>query len=252
MSPQATIRFSQVDAAGIIFFARYFELLARYFPGSPITTTPIALQARFPRPCHLGDKLMLGLDQKEGEWSYSGVMGGDEYFRINSLHDTDRPSSLSAPADMTTVFRGGAELVGNWATDSSGRMQLSRFFELLNETVEKWFLHKLDLTFAEMTDDRKLGVPTIQFRTRCKALPKPGDSVEMWMRPIERRKRSVTFKTWLMRGDECLVENEQVMVFVSKGEHGIKSTPIPHELRSKIDAQIVVSGTTNERTNVAT
>ena len=48
----------------------------------------------------------------------------------------------------------------------------------------------------------------------------------------------MTFRSWLVSGDECLVENEQVVVFVRMLPGGYESIGIPDDLRSEFQNQL--------------
>ena len=48
----------------------------------------------------------------------------------------------------------------------------------------------------------------------------------------------MTLTSWLVRGDECLVENEQVVVFVRMLENGYESIPIPDDVRAAFGLQL--------------
>ena len=82
MSVDITVRFPQVDVAGIMFFPRYFELLLRYFPNSPVSETPLAMRTRFLRSNRMGDRLRLSFSGNAESWHYSGTTDDKEHFRV--------------------------------------------------------------------------------------------------------------------------------------------------------------------------
>lgn len=251
MSQTVTIRFAHVDAAGIVFYARYFELLARVFPASVFASTPFAMRSEFLRPNRLGDRLQIVSKRDASKWCYSGLMDGVEHFRISSLPHGEPPLSADAHQNETTALRTAPRAVGAWASDSSGHMSVSRYFELVSDTVELWFEAVLDLPFQKLHSATKMRVPTVRFTTRFRTLPGSGDEIAMWIRPVRLGNKSLTFRNWLVRGDECLVDNEQVIVFVEANHNGYESIPVPEELRGRIEAQITAVGSTAGNPHVA-
>ena len=75
-------------------------------------------------------------------------------------------------------------LIAPWTTDCTGYLQVSRFFELINVAVEQWFPGTLGMSFHELHTVRSGGIPTVVMRTRCRALPRAGDSVTICIRPV--------------------------------------------------------------------
>jgi 4-hydroxybenzoyl-CoA thioesterase len=242
VSQTVTIRFAHVDAAGIVFYARYFELLARVFPESALASPPFSMRSEFLRPNRLGDRVRVVCKRDEGQWCYSGQMDGVEHFRISSLPDGAPALAADAHQGETTALRTAPRIVGAWASDASGHMSLSRFFELVSDTIELWFEAALDLPFDKLHSATKIRVPTVRFTTRCRALPGSGDQIAMWLRPVRLGNKSLTFRSWLVRGDECLIDNEQVIVFVEANHNGYESIPVPEELRGRIEEQIGAAG----------
>jgi acyl-CoA thioesterase FadM len=232
-----TIRFAHVDAAGIVFYPRYFELLARVFPESELASPPFAMRTEFLRPNRLGDQLRIIYEREQDGWRYSGRMDDVEYFRIASLAKDEQAFSVRAHRTETTAFRTNPGVVGAWASDASGHMSVSHYFELVSDTIELWFEAALDLPFQNL-HATKMRVPTVRFTTRCRTLPRTGEEVAMWMRPVHLGNKSVTFRSWLVRGDECLIDNEQVIVFVEIEQGGFRGIPVPEKLRARIEAQI--------------
>ncbi len=234
-----TIRFPHVDNAGIVFYPRYIELLHKHFPGLPIFDTPTAFSMEFRRPNRLGDKLDIVSDYEAGrrEWSVTGRMRDDVYFSVGPLSPDSLTATKVAPAGGN-IFATSDITVGEWMSDRQGSMSLSRYFETLNVAVEKWFETTLDLPFYQLHVDRRVGIPTVRFRVNCQALPKAGDTVTMLVRPVRIGGRSMTFRSWLVRDDDCLVETEQVIVFVHMQENDYETIEIPKYVRDAFAAQL--------------
>ena len=235
-----TIRFPQVDAAGIVFYPRYFEMAFSCFAQLPFAAAPFAIETRFLRPNRLGDRVLLSFDQdlETNEWSLAGRMDDDDYFTIRPLSAGMAQLSPQAHRVATAAFGTEPGRVADWTSGRDGRMLMSRYFELHNVSVEQWFEHTLDLPFHELHVGRKVGIPTVMFSTRCRELPTVGDEVNMWLRPTKIGSRAMTLTSWLVRDDECLVENEQVVVFVRMLENGYESIPIPDDVRAAFGRQL--------------
>jgi acyl-CoA thioesterase FadM len=120
-------------------------------------------------------------------------------------------------------------------------LQVSRFFELINVAVEQWFPRTLALSFHELHTVHHGGIPTVVMRTRCRELPRAGETVTMWIRPTKIGKKSLRYTSWLVRGDECLLENEQTIVFVKLNGRDFQTIPIPDDMRERLQEQYVAA-----------
>lgn len=237
MEKAITIRFSHIDDAGIVFYPRYFEILSELFVEPPFANPPFAMETRFLKPNILGDEVRVAFDPDN--WSFSGRMGDTEHFAVRSLTESTLDSAAHAPE--APAFRSDAMLVSPWATDCSGRLQVSRFFEFLNAAVEQWFPRTLGVTFRDLHSRRKIGMPTVVIRTRCRELPRAGDTVSIWIRPTGIGTKSLAYTCWLLRDGECLLENEQVVVFIRTGGPQFVTIPIPDDIRPRLQEQHVAA-----------
>jgi 4-hydroxybenzoyl-CoA thioesterase len=231
-----TIRFPQVDPAGIVFYPRYFEMVYRCFPDMPMTGGPVAIKTQFLRPNRLGDELLLRYDASGDDWSVTGLMNGREQFSMRALAVS--PPSARAHDPASPAFATRSDTVGDWMSDRYGRMALSRYFEVLNIAIEEWFESTLGLPFHQLHVGRKIGIPTVQFDTNLRSLPAHGDPFSIWIRPVRLGSRAMTFRSWLVSDGECLVENEQVVVFVRMLPGGYESIEIPDYARSAFEKQL--------------
>lgn len=243
MEQTLIIRFSHIDGAGIVFYPRYFEMLSELFADLPFTNVPFAMQTNFFKPNFLGDQLEVACetDPTSGDWTFTGRMGDAKHFSIASLPQGTAELDPSAHRPGRPAFQSDAMPVAPWTTDCSGHLQVSRYYELLNAAVEQWFPRTLATSFEEFHVARGCGMPTVVMRTRCRELPRAGDSVAIWIRPTEIGEKSLTYTTWLVRGDECLLENEQIIVFVKLNGRDFKTIPIPDEIRKRLQEQYVAA-----------
>ena len=238
---QVTIRFPHVDHAGIMFYPRYIEILHENFPRLPLYSPPVNFQIEFLRPNRLGDRRELVSEQSTNSagWSVSGKMDEQDCFVIKSADEVTPTLASDAHQVHTNAYMNGDQVVGEWSVDRNSQMYLSRYFELLNIAVEEWFEDTLQMPFYRLHVEHQIGIPTATFSTRCRALPNLGDTISLWVQPMRIGQRSMTARSWLVRGDECLIETQQVIVFVRMLEKDYETVVIPDDVRiafqSKMD-----------------
>lgn len=253
MERSITIRFSHIDAAAIVFYPRYFELLAELFDELPFAEAPFAMQADFLRPNCLGDEVCIGYEGSRlksllpapnragAGWSFTGRMNGEKYFSIQSLPFEEEPLASSAHRPDLPAFTSSIIPIAPWTTDCTGQLQVSRYFELVNLAVEQWFAQSLGMPFGELHNDRGDGIPTVRMRTQCRLLPRAGESVTLWIRPTAIGSKSFTYTSWLVRDGDCLMQNDQTIVWVNSRDGHFHSVPIPQSVRKQLQEQYVAA-----------
>jgi 4-hydroxybenzoyl-CoA thioesterase len=168
-------------------------------------------------------------------------MNNERHFSIQAF-DTDGELAPDAHLPEMPAFKTRSRTVGAWTCGVDGRMSLSRYFESLNMAIEEWFEDTLDLPFHELHVGRRVGIPTVQFNTRVAALPEAGANASIWIRPVKVGGRAMTFCSWLVSEGRCLVENEQVVVFVRMLDEGYETMPIPDTIRESFESRLVAAG----------
>jgi len=238
-----TIRFSHIDDASIVFYPRYFEILSELFTDPPFAKTPFAIQTDFIKPNILGDSLNITYDRdsSSGDWAFTGRMGDAKHFSIASLPREESELDASAHRPDQPSFQSDAMLIAPWTTDCTGYLQVSRYYELQNAAVEQWFPRTLATTYYEFHVANRFGMPTVKMRTHCRELPRVGDSVTIWIRPTTIGEKSLTYTCWMVRGDECLLQNDQTIVFVKVNGADFQTIPIPDEMRTLLQEQYVAA-----------
>ena len=240
MERTLTIRFSHIDGASIIFYPRYFEMLSELYTELPFASAPFAIQTDFLRPNYLSDELHVIYENSASpdEWIFIGRMNGQDHFSIKSLPGETVLDATAHRPDQP-AFQSDTMLLSPWTTDCTGYLQVSRFYELLNVAVEQWFPRALDMTFHELHTVRGGGIPTAVMRTRCRELPRASEEVRIWIRPTGIGHKSLQYTCWLVRGDECLLENEQTIVFIKRNGRDFQTVPIPDGVRERLQEQYV-------------
>ena len=243
MERTVTIRFSHIDGAGIVFYPRYFEMLGELFTELSFAKVPFAMQTDFLKPNYLGDQLDIARESNSssGDWAFTGRMGDTKHFSIRSVAQQQGELDASAHRPDQPAFQSDAILIAPWTTDCTGYLQVSRFYELINVAVEQWFPRTLAMSFHELHTLRCGGIPTVVMRTRCRELPRAGDSVTIWIRPTRIGGKSLEYTSWLVRGDECLLENEQTIVFIKLNGRDFQTIPIPDGMRERLQDQYVAA-----------
>ena len=231
-----TIRFPQVDAAGIVFYPRYFEMIAHSFPWLPLEAPPYALETQFLKPNRLGDRLNLELEcaADTQSWTVNGIMSGETHFTMRSVSAGDAGENVFPEA----AFETEGTTIGGWSVGKDGRLLLSRSFEMVNVAIEEWFEHTLGLPFHELHVGRKTGIPTARFGTSVRKLPQQGSSVVVRIQPTRIGNRSMGFTSWIACDDEWLIRNEQVIVFVRMLDDGYELMQIPDGIRRAFARQL--------------
>ena len=242
MQRSLTIRFSHIDGAGIVFYPRYFEMLSESYADLPFAAAPFAVQTDFLKPNYLGDKLDIVRenDPSTGEWAFTGVIGNTKHFSIASLPGAIDELDVVAHRSEQPAFQSDVMLMSPWATDCTGFLQVSRYYESLNAAVEQWFPRALDTSFHDFHADGN-GMPTVVMKTRCRKLPAAGETVSIWIRPTNIGEKSLTYTSWMVRGNECLLETEQIIVFVKIDGRNFRTMQIPDRMRDRLQEQYVAT-----------
>ncbi len=241
MDRNITIRFSHIDGASIVFYPRYFEMLSELFPEMPFAEVPFAIQTEFLKPNFLGDQVSIAYDKTSstGDWKFTGRLDNSKHFVISSLPQEESGLDASAHRPDQQSFKSDEIQIDPWTTDCTGYLQVSRYYELQNAAVEQWFPRTLDTNFHEFHIVNEYGMPTVVMRTRCRELPRVGDSVTIWIRPTSIGEKSAVYTCWLVRDDECLLINEQTIVFVRRDGPHFQTIPIPDDIRERLQEQYV-------------
>ena len=240
MERSLTIRFSHIDGAGIVFYARYFEMLSELFTDAPFAKAPFAVRSDFLKPNYLGDQLTITCENNSsgGDWTFIGSIGDTKHFTIASMSQAEYGLDADAHRPDQPAFQSDAMLVSPWATDCTGFLQTSRYFESLNAAVEQWFPRVLGTSFHGFHSDGN-GMPTVVMKTRCRELPAAGETVSIWIRPTSIGEKSLTYTSWMVRDNECLLETEQIIVFVKIEGRDFHTMPIPKKMRERLQEHYV-------------
>ena len=233
------VRFSQIDAARVIYYPRYLEIIADTFPEAEMDEAPFDLAIRFLQSNRLGDEIQMHLQGRPDGWSVSGSMDIEHF----SVALTRRPEDESGqPYDSKLAsFETEAFTLRDWMCGPTGHLHLSRYYELISDAIERWFESSVGMTFKELHFAREFGIPTVQMDTRCYSLPQHGEIVTTGLRPLSVGASAVQLTTWLAGAGNIMMETRQVLVFVELDDEKIRTVRIPGALRERIRAQLAAS-----------
>jgi len=232
------IRFSHIDGAGIVYYPRYFEMLADSFPHQFAMQHPAQLDLTFRHPVRLGERLYL--QQKaaatRGDFRLEGQSGGNLCFELQM-------SSLAKSAAEPWLNHKNAFVrrvqIGDWMCGADSRLQLGRCYELTAVLMEEWFTHALDCPFATLESTDGALVPTVRLQTAVHELPKSGDWVTASLSVLHIGRSSLGLGMSIERNDQLLVQTRQTIVFVSHENGQLGSVVIPQHLLELLQRQLV-------------
>jgi 4-hydroxybenzoyl-CoA thioesterase len=235
---EVTVLFAHVDAAAIVFYPRFVEMMAQCFPNIVSARVPFELSLNFRKPVVLGDMLTFKVEDKRSKDAVliSGHVNGNEHLtieRVSASHilpdEAHVPDARSFVADRSHIQA--------WCVGADAALHLSRYYELANAAIEQWFERQLAVPFKDMNRDRQ-GIPTARLHTRVLRMPSFGEEYHIEVLPTRIGNSSLQFVSRLICGRNCLVTTTQVVVFGSLSAQGFQSARLPEPLRMRLDAQL--------------
>ncbi len=234
------IRFSQIDGAGIVYYPRYFEMLADSFPEIFALHNPALLETSFHHPARLGERLQLEAEHgpQPGELTVTGRSAGELCFRSRRAG----LETMLQPAWKTSTenFVRQAE-IHSWMTGADGRMHLGRSYELTAVLMEEWFADCLDSPFATLQSKDGALVPTVELQTQVRELPANGDTVHLSLVVLHVGRSSLGLGMAVARDGRLLLQTRQTIVFVTHQNGQLRSVPIPAHLLPRLNRQRVAA-----------
>ena len=273
------VRFSHCDPGGIVYFPHFFDFInatvedwfdeaveAPFEPrlmqrrlGLPV----VMAQCEFYRPCHIGDRLEMGLaiarlGRSTIDFQISGKVGGEERLRarqvivmvsLEGYRPVPIPEALLAKvapyvlgaAPLPRIATGGAAPPKVFLSrhplrfshcDPAGILYSPNTFDMINAAVEDWFGEALGLSFAEIHIRQRLGFPIVD--TRCEFL-KPsriGEILTLQLSIARLGRASVELRiSGIVAGEERM-RARHVIAMVSL--ETLRAVPISPELRARM------------------
>ena len=223
--PKRKVRFAHVDRAGIVFYPRFVEMLCDAFPRFAQYAIGSRTELAFRTPAGLGEWLSFRKSDAAPDalLAVDAVSGDQLVFecRQYALADTS-----ACPPRAATFCRDYE--IGDWMVDAGCHLHVSRYYELLSETVEDWFSDQVGVPFTAMFVDGGVSTPTVSLITDVLALPKAGERVTMKLAVADLGTSSITLNVTLARDDRALVRTRQVLVTARRDPIG--AVPIPEDI----------------------
>ena len=234
------IRFSQIDGAGIVYYPRYFEMLADSFPEQFALSCPAHIEISFHHPVRLGEQLLLEAkaELQSNEFNVTGRSGEQLCFELRKT-GLKSPIVAAWPVSPNSFVR-EAEIRG-WMTGAEGRMQLGRCYELTAVLMEEWFSVSLKCPFATLQSADGALVPTVKLQTEVQELPLQGDTVQVCLVVLHIGRSSLGLGMTVSREGQLLVQSRQTIVFVAHQNDQLKPVQIPPHLLAILNSQRVTA-----------
>lgn len=117
--------------------------------------------------------------------------------------------------------------------DPAGIVFYPQYFVMFNGLVEDWFNEALDISYAALIAERRIGLPTVRLEVDFKSVSRLGDGVVLSLQVERLGSRSLTLGLECRsQGDELRVKVRQVIVTTSLVTH--TSVEIPSDVRAAI------------------
>lgn len=150
------------------------------------------------------------------------------------------PSVKGTAASPTPLTRSDLQ-PGLWSTrvvfrhgqcDPAGIVYTPKFFDVFNQTIEKWFCESLGVDYYEVLGPRRIGLgyaaASATFFTPCKM----GDEIEVFVDVDRVGTKSYTLVLHALKGDGEALRGQFVTVTTSLAAH--QSIPIPEDIRKAL------------------
>jgi 4-hydroxybenzoyl-CoA thioesterase len=119
--------------------------------------------------------------------------------------------------------------------DPAGIVFYPQYFVMLNGLVEDWINDELGISYHELVQSRRVGLPTVRLEAEFKAVSRLGDAVQLALGVERLGSRSLTLRLQCTgeRGDDDLrMSLRQVIVTTSLQTH--KSIEVPADLHNAV------------------
>jgi len=114
--------------------------------------------------------------------------------------------------------------------DPAGIVFYPRYFELLNGVVEEWFEDWLGVSFADLHDVRRRGIPTVSITADFSRPSRLGDTLVFRYIVEKMGGASLTLRFEIEGPDGLRLSGTQVLVHVDLD--AMKPVPFPEDLRA--------------------
>ena len=114
--------------------------------------------------------------------------------------------------------------------DPAGIVFFPQYFVLFNGLVEDWVSEGLNISYAALIADRRVGLPTVKLEVEFKAVSRMGDDVSLSLAVQRVGRSSVTLQLECAVPGELRVRMTQVLVSTHLDTH--RAIALPEDLRA--------------------
>ena len=109
--------------------------------------------------------------------------------------------------------------------DPAGIVFFPQYLVMLNELVEDWFAHGLNLPFTQFMGERRLGLPTVRLEVDFTAISRMGDLLVQRLQVLKAGSRSLTLNIEFSGADGLRLRARQILVCTSMDDHRPRAWP---------------------------
>jgi 4-hydroxybenzoyl-CoA thioesterase len=124
--------------------------------------------------------------------------------------------------------------------DTSGGVHYPRYMEMMNDLIEAWFLHRLDLDFHTFHLTQRLGLPVLTTRLDILAPSRIGEVVDVTLRVEQLGRTSVIVTGTGQVNGSARFRVRHKLVFISLESY--RAVPIPDALMPRLQAEQTITG----------
>ncbi|NMT62729.1 acyl-CoA thioesterase [Marinobacter orientalis] len=124
----------------------------------------------------------------------------------------------------------------------SGKLQVSRYFELVNRVVEEWFGGPLDFSFAAMHDGtRQVGIPTVRLELEVGQVVSLGEELRLSLQLVRAGRSSIELIVIADCEEQARFNAKVVLVLTDTSGVQLRGLEIPPALREAMNDYLVDS-----------
>lgn len=121
--------------------------------------------------------------------------------------------------------------------DPAGIVFYPRYVEMINDTIEHWFKHALDVSFRELHAERRMGIPAINLNVDFKSPGRLGDPIvkHLYVEKVGRTSVGLRIEIKDARPPQAIkIVASMTIVFASL--EGLQPVEIPADIRERLQA----------------
>lgn len=132
----------------------------------------------------------------------------------------------------------------------SGKLQASRYFELVNRVVEEWFGGPLGFSFAAMHDGtRQVGIPTVRLELEVAHAVSLGEELRLSLQLVRAGRSSIELVVAADCEEQARFDARVVLVLTDTSGVQLRGLEIPPALRAAMN-DYLLDGSPSDSTAV--